>query len=154
MIDNLSIAVHTFPMHKLTFFFCWWDIATKVYEFITDNNFFWFSGHEIPYNIKMNYQRQSGENKDDCDNSESKKLKCDFLFMVSKKNYKKNNSGKTIKYSIIQYFNFTCKNEWFGLVRFIGISTFVGYWMPNPLYTYILDIFDLVGLGLLAYQPL
>ena len=32
---------------------------------------------------------------------------------------------------------------WFGLVWFYGISTFVGYLMPNPLYTYILDIYDL-----------
>ena len=28
-----------------------------------------------------------------------------------------------------------------------GISTLVGYLMPNPLYTYVLDIYDLVGLG-------
>ena len=28
----------------------------------------------------------------------------------------------------------------FGLVGFYGISTFVGYLMPNPLYTYILNI--------------
>ena len=28
----------------------------------------------------------------------------------------------------------------FGLVRFYGISTIVGYLMPNPLYTYILNI--------------
>ena len=27
-----------------------------------------------------------------------------------------------------------------GLVWFYGISTIVGYLMPNPLYTYILDI--------------
>ena len=27
-----------------------------------------------------------------------------------------------------------------GLVGFYGISTLVGYLMPNPLYTYILDI--------------
>ena len=26
---------------------------------------------------------------------------------------------------------------WFGLVAFYGISTIVGYLMPNPLYTYI-----------------
>ena len=29
---------------------------------------------------------------------------------------------------------------WFGLVGFYGISTIVGYLMPNPLYTYILTI--------------
>ena len=42
----------------------------------------------------------------------------------------------------------------FGLVGFYGISTIVGYLMPNPLYTYILNIYDLVGLGFMAYQPL
>ena len=26
--------------------------------------------------------------------------------------------------------------------------------MPNPLYTYILDIYDLVWFGFMAYQPL
>ncbi len=41
-----------------------------------------------------------------------------------------------------------------GLVGFYGISTIVGYLMPNPLYTYILNIYDLVGLGFMAYQPL
>ena len=43
---------------------------------------------------------------------------------------------------------------WFGLVGFYGISTIVGYLMPNPLYTYILDIYDLVWFGFMAYQPL
>ena len=43
---------------------------------------------------------------------------------------------------------------WFGLVGFNGISTIAGYLMPNPLYTYILDIYDLVWLGFIAYQPL
>ena len=42
----------------------------------------------------------------------------------------------------------------FGLVWFYGISTIVGYLMPNPLYTYILNIYDLVWLGFMAYQPL
>ena len=40
----------------------------------------------------------------------------------------------------------------FGLVGFYGISTIVGYLMPNPLYTYILSIYDLDGFGLMAYQ--
>ena len=43
---------------------------------------------------------------------------------------------------------------WFGLVWFYGISTIVGYLMPNPLYTYMLNIYDLVWFGLMAYQPL
>ena len=29
---------------------------------------------------------------------------------------------------------------WFGLVGFYGISTIVGYLMPNPFYSYIVDI--------------
>ena len=40
------------------------------------------------------------------------------------------------------------------LFGFHDISTLVGYLMPNPLYTDILDIYDLVWLGFLAYQPL
>ena len=45
------------------------------------------------------------------------------------------------------------KSSWqrFG---FYGISTIEGYLMPNPIYTYILNIYDLVGLGFMAYQPL
>ena len=43
---------------------------------------------------------------------------------------------------------------WFGLVWFYRISTIVGYLMPNPLYTYILNIYDLVWLGFMAYQAL
>ena len=39
-------------------------------------------------------------------------------------------------------------------VGFYGISTIVGYLMPNPFYTYILNIYDLVWLGFMAYQPL
>ena len=35
----------------------------------------------------------------------------------------------------------------FGLVGFYGISTIVGYLMPNPLYTYISNIYNLVWLG-------
>ena len=42
----------------------------------------------------------------------------------------------------------------FGLVGFHGISTIVGYLMPIPLYAYILNIYDLVWLVFMAYQPL
>ena len=42
----------------------------------------------------------------------------------------------------------------FELVGFYGISTIVGYLIPNPIYTYILNILDLVWLGFMAYQPL
>ena len=34
----------------------------------------------------------------------------------------------------------------FGLVWLYGISTIVGYLILNPLYAYILNIYDLVGL--------
>ena len=40
------------------------------------------------------------------------------------------------------------------LVWFYGISTIVGYLMPSPFYTYILNRYDLVGLGFIVYQPL
>ena len=41
-----------------------------------------------------------------------------------------------------------------GWVGFDGISTVVGYLMPNPLYIYILNIYDLVWLAFMAYQLL
>ena len=41
-----------------------------------------------------------------------------------------------------------------GWVGFYGVSTIVGYLMPNPLYTYILNTYGLVGLGFMVYQPL
>ena len=41
---------------------------------------------------------------------------------------------------------------WFGLVGFYGVSTFVVYSMPNPLYTYILNIYDLVWFGLVLWH--
>ena len=43
---------------------------------------------------------------------------------------------------------------WFGLVGFYGISTIVGYLMPNPLNTHTSYIHDLVWSGTTAYQPL
>ncbi len=39
-------------------------------------------------------------------------------------------------------------------VGFYGTSTIVGYLIPNPLYTYISNIYDLVWLGFMAHQPL
>ena len=35
---------------------------------------------------------------------------------------------------------------------FYGISIIVSYLMPNPLYTYILNIEDLVWFGFMTYQ--
>ena len=46
------------------------------------------------------------------------------------------------------------KYIWFGLGVFYGISTIVGYLIPNPLYTHILNISDLVWVSFMAYQPL
>ena len=42
----------------------------------------------------------------------------------------------------------------YDLVWFYGISSIVGYLMSNPLYRYIFNIYDLVGFGFMAYQPL
>ena len=40
------------------------------------------------------------------------------------------------------------------LVRFYGLSTLVGYLMPNPFNTCILDILYFVWLSFMAYQQL
>ena len=48
----------------------------------------------------------------------------------------------------------TIWTNWLNLVWFYGISTIVGYLMPNLLYTYILNIYNLVWLSFMAYQPL
>ena len=40
------------------------------------------------------------------------------------------------------------------LVVFYGISILVGYLMPNPIYTYILNVYDLVSLGFMTYLTL
>ena len=42
----------------------------------------------------------------------------------------------------------------FGLVWFYGISNIVGYLIAHPVYKYILNIYDLVWLGFMPYQPL
>ena len=44
--------------------------------------------------------------------------------------------------------------NWIGLAGFYSISAIVGYLMSNPVYTYILNIYDLVWLDFIAYQPL
>ena len=41
-----------------------------------------------------------------------------------------------------------------GSFGFYGISTIVGYLMPNHFYSFILNIYDLVCLGFMAYQLL
>ena len=56
-------------------------------------------------------------------------------------------NAKSSLYIYIKYIGF-------GLVGFYGILTIVGYLMPNPLYTYILNIYDLVFLAFMAYQLL
>ena len=52
----------------------------------------------------------------------------------------------TFLYVFIKYIGFGL--VWFGLVWFHGILTIIGYLMPTPLYTNILSIYDLVGMGL------
>ena len=42
----------------------------------------------------------------------------------------------------------------YDLVGFYGISTLVSYLKSNPVYTYISNIYDLVWLGFMIYQPL
>ena len=54
------------------------------------------------------------------------------------------------KSSLYIYIKYIC----FGLVGFYGILTIVGYLMPNLLYTYILNIYVLVWLAFMAFQPL
>ena len=54
------------------------------------------------------------------------------------------------KYSLYKY----TKHIGFGVVGFYGIPTIAGYLRPNPLYTYILNIYDLIWLSFMAYQPL
>ena len=65
--------------------------------------------------------------------------------------------AKTLRNCIHWYVHFLCKFQTvvctYGLVAFYGISTIVGL-MPNPLYTYMLNIYDLVSFGFMAFQPL
>ena len=49
------------------------------------------------------------------------------------------------------FFKMKIKSLFFS-VWFYGISTIVGYLMPNLLYAYILNIYDLIWLGFMAYQ--
>ena len=56
-------------------------------------------------------------------------------------------NAKSSLYIYIEYM-------WFGLVGFYDISTTVGYLKLNPLYKYVLNIYDLVWLGFMTYQPL
>ena len=44
--------------------------------------------------------------------------------------------------------------HWFVLVWFYDITTIVDYLMPNSLYSYILNIYDLAGLDFMAFQLL
>ena len=59
-------------------------------------------------------------------------------------------NAKSSLYIHIKYIRFGL--VWFSL--FYGISTIVGYSMPNTLYTYTLNIYDFVSFGFMAYQQL
>ena len=55
------------------------------------------------------------------------------------------------------YISFSFKQFWFGLVWFYGISTIVGYLMPNPFYTYkqfYFKQFSLVWVQFFVYAQL
>ena len=58
---------------------------------------------------------------------------CWFLWHV---NHCRLFNAKSSLYIYIEYI-------WFSLVWFYGISTIIGYSMPNPFYTYISNIYDL-----------
>ncbi len=58
-------------------------------------------------------------------------------------NYCRLFNAKSSLYKCIRYIRF-------GLVGFYGISTIVGYLMPNPLYTYTLNIYGLVWFAFIA----
>ena len=53
------------------------------------------------------------------------------------------------KFSLYVYIKYIS----FGLIVLDGISTIVGYLMPNLLDVNILNIYDLIGMGFIAYQP-
>ena len=55
--------------------------------------------------------------------------------------------AKSSLYIYIEYIGF-------GLVGFYGISTFVGYLMPNLLNAYVLNVYDLVWLGFYGISTL
>ena len=56
-----------------------------------------------------------------------------FRFVLWHINHCRSFNAKSLLYIYIKYIRF-------GLVGFYGISTIVGYLMPNPFYTYILTI--------------
>ena len=93
----------------------------------------------------------------------------DFQLQLKKKKKKKNFFNFLIEmywFGLVAYINhcrlFNAKFSLyiyikyigFGLVGFYGISTLVGNLIPNPLYTYILNKYDLVWLDFMAYQTL
>ena len=52
-------------------------------------------------------------------------------------------NAKSSSYMYIKYI-------WFGSVGFYDISTIVSHLMPNPLHTYILNVYDLIWLGFIS----
>ena len=55
--------------------------------------------------------------------------------------------GRTLKLKKL-YIVYTSVMVWFKV-----ISTISGYLMPNPFYTYLLNIYDLVWFSFMPYQP-
>ena len=56
-------------------------------------------------------------------------------------------NAKSFLYIYIKYILFVLRG-------FFAILITVDYFMPNPLYNYISNIYDLVWLGFMTYQPL
>ena len=82
------------------------------------------------------------------------------IFQTSGEKMEEENEWKELNCQIQRALEFLERRKiisreyWFVWFWFYGISTIVGYLMLNPLYIYILDIYDLVWLGFMAYQPL
>ena len=75
-------------------------------------------------------------------NCEQKKKALSHLKMVLPTNFSLTNYIYIYIYIYIYMFVYVC--VCLGFVLFLGISTIVGYLIPDPLYTYILNIYDLV----------
>ena len=69
-----------------------------------------------------------------------------FDFVLGLINHSRLFNAKSSLYMYIRYIRF-------GWIGFYGISTIVGYLTPNPISTYILNIYNLVWFGFMVDQP-
>ena len=102
------------------------------------------SGLNNPLGVSVPLNEKNVSNNFKSDNEESKNW---FGLVLCHINHCWLFNAKSSLYLYIKYI-------WFGLDGFYGISTIVGYLMPNSDHTYILNIIDLVWLVFMAYQPL